>query len=488
MTNFEKLNQYLDRILESSYLSTILHWEMDTIAPKKSIDYLISVKTKLEMQTFELVTSDEYKELLENVINSDEYKNLAEEVQLSLKEMLDDYEKSKRIPADFYEEYCTLTSNSQNAWVEAKAKNDYNIFKPFLKDVIAYTKRYYTYMCPGEDLYNSMLDAYESGVKKDTIDKLFSELKKSIIPLVKNLKPAKKEPKTKEYSKEELISVSKYLLNYIGFDNDRGALGIFPHGYTCKFNNDDVRIAFSNTRPIFDHVCTIIHEGGHGIFEQNIGLNLKQLSISEINKYALHESQSRFYENILGRNYNFWTPIYKDIKKMLSLDLSQEEFVSLLNNPQTSLVRTQADELTYCLHIIMRYEIERDLFDGKITVDDLPSIWASKTKEYLGLEIKDDKDGILQDVHWSQGSFGYFPSYLVGSIFDGMLLETIEKELGSVDTLLKENRINEITKFLNDKIHRYGGAYSIEEVARRVCHKELNVEPLVKYFKDKYEK
>lgn len=488
MTNYEKLNEYLKEILESSYLSSILNWEMDTIAPKKSFDFLVNVKTKMEMKTFKLSTDSQYAELLDNVINSDEYQSLSEEEQITLKDMKEDYESSKRIPADFYEEYCTLLSNSQNAWVEAKEKNDYNIFKPYLENIIDKTKKYYTYMYPDKDLYNAMLDTYEKGVHKETIDKLFSELKKEIIPIVKQLKPALSLPKTKKFTNQELLDVAKYLLEYIGFDNSRGALGIYPHGYTCKFNNDDVRIVFSNKKPIFDHVCTVIHEGGHGIFEQSIGKNLRHLGISEINKYALHESQSRFYENILGRNYNFWTPIYKDINDMLNLNLSQEEFVNYLNNAHPSLVRTEADELTYCLHIIMRYEIERDLFDNKISVEELPKIWNEKTKEYFGLEIKNDADGILQDVHWSQGSFGYFPSYLIGSIFDGMLITTIEEELGSIDTLLSTGKIKEITKYLNEKIHSSGGAYSIEEVARRVCGKELTIEPLVKYFKDKYEK
>lgn len=488
MTNYEKLNEYLKQIQESCYISSILNWEMDIIAPKKSLDYLIEVKTKMEMKTFELATSEEYKTLLENLINSDEFPKLSEEEQRTLKYMLKDYETSSRVPSDFYEEYCTLLSNSQNAWVEAKEKNDYNIFKPFLKQVIDYTKKYYTYMHPNEDLYNSMLDTYERGVHKETIDKLFSDLKKEIIPIIKKLKSPKEETSKKKYTNQELLDVASYLLDYIGFDNSRGTLGIYPHGYTCKFNNDDVRIAFSNEKSIFDHVCTVIHEGGHGIFEQSLGKNLKHLAIVEVNNMALHESQSRFYENILGRNYNFWTPIFDKIKTMLNLDLTQEEFVSYLNKAQASLVRTEADELTYCLHIIMRYEIERDLFDNLITVDDLPRIWNEKTKEYLGLDIKEDKYGILQDVHWSQGNFGYFPSYLVGSIFDGMLLKNIEDNLGNIDELLKNNKIKDITKYLNDKIHSYGGAYSIEEVAKRVCNTPLTVEPLVEYFKNKYDK
>ena len=202
---------------------------------------------------------------------------------------------------------------------------------------------------------------------------------------------------------------------------------------------------------------------------------------------GLHESQSRFYENMLGRNINFWEPIYDEIKDKLKTKMTLEEYIEYFNNAYPSKIRTEADELTYCLHIIIRYEIERELFDNKITIDELPSAWNKKYKEYLGVDIKEDKDGVLQDMHWADGSFGYFPSYLLGSIFDGMLLELVNEKLGNVDNLLKEGKIKEITKFLNENIHQYGGTYNINEVAKRVCGKELTVEPLIKYFKEKYE-
>jgi carboxypeptidase Taq len=257
---------------------------------------------------------------------------------------------------------------------------------------------------------------------------------------------------------------------------------------TCKLNNNDVRITFSNNKSIFDHVCTVIHEGGHGIFEQSVGEHLSKYPIYDIGKYALHESQSRFFENILGRNINFWIPIYDELKEKLKLNISVDDFVSYLNKPEPSFIRTEADELTYCLHIILRYEIEKDLFSGKITTEELPTIWKQKMQEYLGIEVTNDADGILQDVHWSQGSFGYFPSYLIGSIIDGMLIEAIEQNVGNIDKILKEKRIKEITKYLQDNIHINGGSYTIDEIINQLCKKELTVQPLVNYFKNKYQK
>ena len=489
MNNLEKLIKYLQDIADTNYIANIMHWEMDVIAPKKSYDYLIEVKNKVEMEAFKKSISPKFKELVKNVIESPEYKNLSFEEQRYLTETLEDIEKEERVPETFMSEYFELCDKSNNAWAEAKEKNDYNIFKPYLESIVKKTKKYYEYMYPNcDNLYDKMLDTYEKGMTSKEIDKLFDELKKGIIPLVKNLKPKNLKKIENTYSDSELIEISKYLLDYIGFDNDRGALGIYPHGYTNKINNNDVRIAFSQNKSIFDHACTIIHEGGHGIFEQNIGPNLAKYPTYDIGKYALHESQSRFFENILGRNKNFWLPIYEDIKGKMKLDLSLDEFIEYLNDAKPSYKRTEADELTYCLHIIMRYEIERDLFSDKITAEELESVWNEKTKEYFGLEVESPTDGILQDVHWSQGSFGYFPSYLLGSILDGMLIDSIERDLGSIDSLLSAGRIKEITKYLVENIHIYGGACTFQEVVDRVCKKELSVEPLIKYFNTKYQK
>lgn len=486
--NYKLLVDYQKQIADLEYLDNILWWELKTQTPINSNDYLSSMITKIELQLFKLKTSSEYKELLDSYLNSDEVNEHSFEINRYYSNFRKKYEINKRVPESFFKDYTSLRTKCNTVWTEAHNTDNYELYKPYLRDMIDYTKKYYQYMYPNTDLYDAMLDTYEIGMTSDVIDQLFSELKEQLIPLIKKL-PIEAKPKNylKNYTSSELLESAEYLLKYIGFDMNRGALGIYPHGFTEKMNKDDVRIAFKKGNDPINFVSTIIHEGGHGIFEQQMNNELGSIQNACIEDcYALHESQSRFYENILGRNINFWKPIYQDIKEMLKLDLSLEEFVNNLNNAHPSLIRTEADELTYCMHIIVRYEVEREIFNGNITVDELPNLWNDKMKSYLGIEVPNNTLGIMQDVHWSEGSFGYFPSYLLGSIYDGMFIEAIERDLGSIDELLEKGQIREITKYLGENIHQFGGAYNSREVIERVCKKEISAKPLIDYFMKKY--
>ena len=483
----KKFLKYQEEIANLQYTINLLLWELRVVAPKDSETDLINLISYHEKRLFELQTSIEYYNLLNGVINSQEYKNLSIEEQRYIQNLLKRYQKNKNVPLDFYEEYSKVKAVANVMWRKAKNANDYKIYEPYLDKIIKLTKTYYGYMYPGvNNIYDAMLSNYEYGVDSKLLDKLFSELKDGIIGLIPNNEENTKEPYF-EYTNQQLIDCANYLLNYIGFDLNKGALGIYPHGYTEKMSKNDIRIAFSYTNNPIDFVTTIIHEGGHALFEQNISPNLaKYENVTVENLCALHESQSRFYENFLSRNRNFWIPIYDDIKNILNLNYTLDEFVSLLNTPKCNPIRTSADELTYCMHIILRYEIERDIFNGKIKVSELPEIWNQKTKEYLNIEVQNDSEGLMQDVHWSEGDFGYFPSYLLGSIYDGMFFEAIQKQLGSVDGLLKNGKIKEITDFLIKNIYINGGAYTSLEVINKLCRKEISVKPLINYFNSKY--
>jgi carboxypeptidase Taq len=350
------------------------------------------------------------------------------------------------------------------------------------------------YRYPDKEIYDAMLNQYEEGMDSATIDRLFEELKAGLIPLVDKILSAKQPDDSKFHRYFDIDSqkkVQKLLLDYIGFSWDKGTVGESEHPYTLNFCSKDVRITnHFHEDDVLSAMFSAIHEGGHAIFEQNVDPKLDHTVAGSCCYMGLHESQSRFYENVLARNENFWIPIYGKIQELLPglSDVSCEEFAREVNHVRNSFIRTEADEVTYCLHIIIRYEIEKAIFRDGVSVEELPKLWNEKMQEYLKITPQNDTEGILQDMHWSDGSFGYFPTYLLGSIYDGMFLDALEQDLGSVDAILKEGRIREITEWLNRKIHVYGSTRLPKDVIEAVCGKEVSAEPLLRYFNEKYTK
>lgn len=488
MESIKRLLTYQQEISNLQYTINLLRWELKVSSPKKSQQDLIELITDYERKLFELQTSDTYGSILEKAIDGTGIFMLEEAEQRYILNLERHYEERKKVPADFYAKYIELKNKSMVAWRQAKEENNYALFKPYLKQVIEMTKMYYSYINNGfSDLYDVMLNEYETGMTHEKIDRLFGDLKERIQPMIPKGEKETSTTLKQEYSDQELLETAKTLLEYIGFDMDKGALGIYPHGFSERMNKNDIRIAFRHTNDPFDFVTTIIHEGGHGLYEQNIKDNLARYENKSVeNLYALHESQSRFYENILGRNINFWIPIYDDIKRKLHLEMSLERFIEMLNKPIPNVKRVESDELTYCMHIILRYEIERAIFSDTISLEDLPDVWNEKMYHYLGIRPKNDSEGLMQDIHWSEGEFGYFPSYLLGSIYDGMFLKAIEKDLGSIDDILRNGRIKDIRNYLTQNIYQYGGAYTSPEIIHKMCASSITAEPLSEYFEKKY--
>ena len=489
---FEEFKSYRSKIDKYAEAVELLTWDMQTGAPKDSIEHKIDAIGFFSTEIFRLTTADEYGNMLEELIKPENFEKLDEGMKLTVKRETKDFERFKRVPEDFYEEYTKTTARSEQAWEDAKEANDFSVFEPHLDKVIRMTKEYVKYMEPDQDPYEVLLDMYEEGMDSASIDKIFNELKEGLIPLLEEIK-AKPAPDLSVmqgvYSRASEKEAQDFLLDYIGFNFNCGATGESMHPFTTTLCPGDVRItnSFDETNPV-DAMFSAIHEGGHAIFEQNIDKKYEGTEAAVVNMMGLHESQSRFFENILGRNINFWKPVYEKLGRIMP-QLSRvpiETFEKAINYVKADYIRTQADEVTYCMHIILRYEMEKAIFRDNVPTAELPALWMKKSEELLGVIPPDDGKGILQDMHWSDGSFGYFPSYLLGSVYDGMFLEAMEKDLGSVDAVLAEGRIKDITKWLNEKIHRYGSLYNSKEVLQRVCGKEVTAEPLLRYFREKY--
>lgn len=490
----EEWKEHLEKIAKYNRVITLLNWDMETCTPKLGLDSQADAIGYFSTEAFRLATSEKMQKLLAELSEKQEYDKLDDTWKFIVKRMKRDLDRDKKIPADFYESYVREQAISGNAWKEAKSKSDFSIFAPHLKNLIEMTKKKVSYTDPDKDVYDALLDEYEEGMTSEILDGLFEELKTELIPLVQKILKAKQPDDSKfkgYYAPEDQKKVQKLLLEYIGFSFDAGAVGETEHPFTTNFSSKDVRV----TNHYYEHdaisaMFSAIHEGGHAIFEQHVREEYDETVAGSCCYMGVHESQSRFYENILGRNKNFWIPVYDKVAALLPAfeDISLDEFYREINHVRNSFIRCDADELTYCFHIILRYEMEKAIFRENVAVEELPKLWNEKMQEYLQITPENDAEGILQDTHWSGAAFGYFPSYLLGSIYDGMFLEQAEKELGDIDTILREGRIQEITAWLNDRIHQYGSTRTPKEVIQNVCGREVSAQPLIKYFKDKYEK
>lgn len=488
----EQFKGYLEKLSYYDHATSQLYWDMQTQMPDKGMDYKVDTIAFFSTESFKLQTSEEYGAMLEALSAPEVFETLDEGMQITVKRRKKSFDEDKKIPQDFYEKMVREGALAEKAWEEAKEKSDYSIFCPHLQKVINNCKEMLSYTHPGEDPYEVLLDAHEEGMDSQTIDRIFEELKAGLVPLIQEI-GKKPQPDRTPFQGEFNINSQKefceYLLKYIGFDMDAGVMAESAHPFTMGFGPKDVRVTnhYRTGMPI-DAMFSIIHEGGHGLFDQGVDEKYEKTEVANINFMGLHESQSRFYENILGRNINFWKPIYGKLQEMLPQfqNISLEQFEREINRVEPSFIRTEADEVTYSLHIILRYEIEKAIFRDGLNADQLPELWNQKMVEMLGICPGNDAEGILQDTHWSGGMMGYFPSYALGSIFDGMFLETIQEQLGDLDTILAEGRILEITAWLKENIHQYGSLYNSKQVVERICGKEISAQPLLKHFREKY--
>lgn len=469
----------------------LVFWELETKAPKKSQKLMADIVEHLSMQDYKISTSDEFINLVEKLSKRDDLSSLEKKEIEILKEEID---KKKMIPANEYQEYTKICAMNQGIWEEAKSKKDFSLMRDAYKNIFDYNKKFATYRRKNEkNLYDVILSDYEKNMTVEKLDAFFDSLKKEIVPLLKKIMDKKKVTNFENKLNfsvpiENQKKFTFYICKYLGFDFDRGIIAESEHPFTTNLDKNDVRITtkFIENLP-FSSLFSTIHETGHAIYEQQSGDNLMDTILAGGGSMGLHESQSRFMENIIARNKNFWYHIYpKAIEFYPQLkNISQEEFYKNINTVNPDFIRTEADELTYSLHIMVRYEIEKMIFNQDININDLPKIWNEKMNEYLGVTPTNDSLGVMQDVHWPTGLVGYFPSYALGNAYSAQIYNAMKKDL-DIDKILKDGEIKKITKWLEEKIHKYGKSRDTEDIIKDVTGEELNPKYYIDYLKEKY--
>lgn len=470
----------------------LIYWDLRTGAPKNGTAQRSQVIGLLSSELFKMSTSEEMAGYIASLSRN---KSLLSEVtRRSLEECKEEYDRNKKIPAKEYEEYVILKSNAENIWEEAREASDFSMFQPYLEKLVAFNKKFIEYWGYNGNKYNTLLHMYEPGVTVELLDKVFGELRDAIVPLVKKISESKHKPDTsflyEYFPKEKQKAFSLKLLEQMGFDFSSGRLDETVHPFATGLNPGDVRVT---TR--YDGndwrmaVFGTIHEGGHALYEQNISKTLIGTPLCRGTSMGIHESQSLFYENIVARDRHYWEHNYDLLKQYASGQfdyVSPDDFYRAINEAKSTLIRIESDDLTYALHIIIRYEIEKAIFNDEIEVEDLPAVWNDKYEQYLGIRPTNDAEGLLQDVHWSGGSFGYFPSYALGYMYAAQLKNAMLKDLPHYDELLKSGDLLPIKEWLTNKVHQYGKLKKPLEIIEAATGEGLNAAHLTDYLVRKF--
>lgn len=491
LEEFKRLDVKISHLIS---IGGLVSWDQKVMAPKKGRNTFAKAAGTLQTEIFKLSVSPEMGGLLQ-ILTSPENNGVLDDVtRAKVREYNHFYQKSKSIPADLYQEYAVLTGQANEAWEEARAKNEFPHFLPFLEKIVDFKRKFAEIYGYKNHPYDALLDEFEPGLTVEKLDPLFAKLRESSVRLLKRIQ--NNGVKTRSAIFEQSFDIDKqkefnrYILPLIGFDLEAGRLDETVHPFAQTVNIGDVRLT---TRYLAENVRSAlfgtIHEAGHGIYEQHVNPEFEESVLQSGASFGIHESQSRFLENMVGRSKQFWDYFYPKLQEYFPNQLgnvSAGEFYRAVNTVVPSFIRVEADELTYNLHIMVRYEIEKALIAGEMEARDLPVIWNQKMQDYLGITPSTDSEGVLQDVHWSFGGIGYFPSYSLGNLYAAQILHTIQKELPDFESCIQNGKFDVIQDWLKENIHQFGKLYTPNELIVKVTGEELNAEYLVEYLEKKY--
>jgi carboxypeptidase Taq len=491
-TNYNTLVTQLQRIADISYSSAVLNWDMETYMPPKGAARRAQQLATLSGITHEQFTSPDIGDLLEK-LSADQTLDFrqSQNVKLTLKQ----YRKANKYTREFVEELSRCVSETFTAWQEAKQKNDFSIYAPKLEKLIALKKKECELIGYTDHPYDAMLNEYEPELKTAEVELLFNDVRKELVPFVKHLleKPAgSQEILHRNYDKDKQFAFSVHLLQEIGYDFGAGRQDISMHPFSTNFNANDVRVTTRiDEFNLSDCLTGSIHECGHALYEQGIPDDQYGLPSGEYCSLGIHESQSRLWENNVGRSLAFWKGQFPELQKTFPEQLkpvSVEQFYAALNVVKPSLIRINADEVTYHFHVMIRFEVEKAIFENKLSVNEIPAYWNSRYKEYLGLDVPSDAEGCMQDVHWSHGSFGYFPTYSLGSFYAAQFFAKASEEIPNLKNQIEQRDYSNLLGWLREKIHRHGKTYSSKELCEKATGEPLNFKYFMDYVKSKYTK
>lgn len=496
-----------ERLHEVSHLGAtlaLLHWDQEVNMPAKGADArasAISYLSAIIHNKFIEIDKDSLLTKLKKELDNSNKKGankkgekLSPSDKVIVTETWRTYEREKKLPEAFVKELAEVGSKSQTVWAEARAKDDFKIWQPWLEKIVKLKRQEAKYIGYKVTPYDALLDAYEPGMSTDELTRVFNDLKNFLVPFLQKIKSSKSKINEKKilgrFPLEKQIALNELIANKMGFDIEAGRMDKSVHPFTTNFHPTDVRITTRyKGNDVYYSIGSTIHETGHALYEQNLLGEHFGTPLAEAISMGIHESQSRLWENQIGKGLPFWKYFYPKLQKEFPepfKKLKLEEFYKIINKVEPSFIRTEADEATYNLHIILRFEIERELVEGSFEVKDLPKIWNAKVKEYFGLTVPSDKFGILQDVHWSGGDFGYFPTYALGNLYAAQFYNKLRQDIPKLDNQIAKGNFGELNDWLKKNIHRHGKTYSASQLVKKVTDEELNSRYFCEYLQKKF--
>ena len=484
-----QLRRMQHKLFAYNYAMNVIEYDDATVAPAQSSEGRGEALEVLSGAVYALVADPALPALLDQARQGE----LTEQEAAEVRELQRLYDQTSKIPADEYAAFAKLTGTAQSVWTQAKRTNDFGLFAPYLEQIVETRRRWAAYFDPHKAPYDVWLDQFERGTSMAQLDQFFATLRGRIVPLLQKVQASPCQPRTDflqgDWPLEQQRQLSRRVMDLMGVDRDHCILGESEHPFTTEFYKGDVRIT-THYFPgdMASSLYSVVHESGHALYELHIADRLKYTCLAGGSTMGVHESQSRLFENYIGRSQGFIHALWPTLTQLFPQQLSgvtEREFYCAVNRAEPGLVRTEADELTYCLHIMVRYEIEKQLMDGSLAVQDLPRAWNERMKEYLGVEVPDDARGCLQDIHWAGGDLGYFPSYALGSAYGAQMIGQMRQQM-DLDALLAGGDLAPVEAWLEEHIWQYGREKEPAWLVQNACGGAFDPEYFARYLEEKY--
>ncbi|MFX1366841.1 MAG: carboxypeptidase M32 [Promethearchaeota archaeon] len=487
----KKLWDHFNEIKKLSYIKNLLSWDQQVNMPKGSVkgraDQLVLIQNLIQKR----IKSDKTGDLIRNAEKLD---NLKDADFAMIREAKRLYEQANRVPEDLLGEITKQSSLGYNEWEKARKKSDFSIFQPCLEKMIYLQIEYAEKLDTGPNLYSTLIDLYEPGATYDWILKIFTNLKPKLIKFIKTLENSSNKPDQsilkRYYDPEKQWQLSLDIIKKLNFNFNIGRQDKSTHPFTVSLSSKDIRIT-TRIRDNFliDCLFSTIHECGHALYYMGFNEDIRDTILADSCSYGIGESQSRMWENIVGRSKEFWIYWYPIFQKYFPENLKNyplEEFYRTINIVHPSFIRVDADEVTYGLHIILRFELEKMMIEDNLQISELPILWNEKMEELLGIIPPNDAIGLLQDAHWSSGGFGYFPTYALGNLYGAQIYQKALKDNPSFNKDCEKGEFSNLFNYLKENLYQYGKIYRANDLIKRVTGEELNPDYFMKYIETKF--